>query len=69
MPEEEVAAAATVTGTDDDAVEPVKADDKDMKDINMDLDDGSEASEDFTSDSPMPLPLPPRPVAPLRRGA
>lgn len=33
--------------------EPVKADDKDMKDINMDLDDG-EKSEDFTSDTPMP---------------
>jgi hypothetical protein len=25
-----------------------------MKDLNMDLDDGNEASEDFTSDSPMP---------------
>jgi cell division protein FtsZ len=50
--DEETTTASVVT--QDTHEEPVKANDQDMKDINMDLDDGNEASEDFTSDSPMP---------------
>jgi cell division protein FtsZ len=51
--EEEGTTTAPVV-TDESRDEPAKADDKDMSDINMDLDDGTPAGEDFTSDSPMP---------------
>lgn len=34
--------------------EPVKADEKDMSGLNMDLDEGTKPEEDFTADTPMP---------------
>lgn len=49
--EEEATTTAPVI--DDHNDEPVKADDKDMTNLDMNLDDSSK-SEDFTSESPMP---------------
>lgn len=50
---EDAATTASPLSADDHHEEPVKANEKDMSGINMDLDDGS-APEDFTSDTPMP---------------
>lgn len=50
---EDESATASPLGAEEHHEESVKADEKDMSGINMDLDDGS-APEDFTSDTPMP---------------
>ena len=52
--DDDATTTAPVTDTKDQSDEPAKADDKDMNGLNMDLDDGTPAGEDFTSDTPMP---------------
>jgi len=48
--EEGTTTTAPVTTADTTTDEPAKTDDKDMTDLNMDLDDGTQAGDDFTSD-------------------